>query len=131
MTYYLISLVLSAALAFVFIGAGRNKLTKSMDDLAAAGLGWVKSTTPAVVRLIAVLELLGAAGVILAPAAAKFAGLTWALGFGVAAAAGLALTMVVAIILHVSRKEIKYTWKMNIGLLVIAVADALVIAQIS
>jgi hypothetical protein len=55
---------------------------------------------------------------------------TWATGLGVAAAAGLALTMVVALILHIVRKEIKYTWKMNIGLLVLATADAVVIALI-
>jgi hypothetical protein len=36
--------------------------------------------------------------------------------------------MVVALILHIVRKEIKYTWKMNIGLLVLATADAIVIA---
>lgn len=131
MFYYIASLVLSAALAFVFQGAGRAKLTKSMDDLAAAGLGWVKDTSPAVVRLIGLLEILGAIGVLLAPAAFYFAKLSWALGFGVAAAAGLALTMVVAIVLHVVRKEFKYTWKMNLGLLAFAIADAIVIAQIS
>ena len=131
MFYYLVSLVLSAALAFVFIGAGRNKLTKSMDDLAAAGLGWVKDTSSTVVRLIGVLELLGAAGILLAPAAYKLLGWAFTLGLGVAAATGLALTMVVAGILHTVRKEIKYTWKMNLGLLLLAIADAVVIAQIA
>ena len=42
-----------------------------------------------------------------------------------------ALTMVVAGILHTVRKEIKYTWKMNLGLLLLAIADAVVIAQIA
>ena len=131
MLYYFLSLALSAALAFVFLTAGRTKLTKSMDALAAAGLGWVKDTSPAIVRLIAVLEILGAAGVLLAPAAVQFLNWDWALGFGVAAAAGLALTMVVGGIMHIVRKELKHTWKIILGLLVISIVDALLIAQIS
>lgn len=125
---YYVSLVLGALLAFVFVGAAINKLTKTMDQLEAAGLGWVKQTSVGVVRLIGLLELLGAIGVIAGPTAGFLLGWTWATGLGVAAAAGLALTMVVALILHIVRKEIKYTWKMNIGLLVLATADAIVIA---
>jgi len=69
------------------------------------------------VRVIAWLELLGAVGVILAPLAAIFLpGFEWALVWGIAAAAGLALTMVVAFIMHVVRGEAKYTWKNNLGL---------------
>jgi hypothetical protein len=124
------SLVLGALLAFVFVGASRNKITKSMDDLAAAGLGWVKQTTPAVVRLIGVLELLGAIGVIAGPVAGQLFGWAWATALGLAAAAGLTLTMVVAAILHIVRGEFKYTWKMNIGLIVLAAADVIVIAYI-
>lgn len=127
---YYASLVLGALLAVVFVGAAINKLTKTMDQLEAAGLGWVKQTTVAVVRLIGLLELLGAIGVIAGPTAGFLLQWTWANGLGVAAAAGLALTMVVALILHIVRKEIKYTWKMNIGLLVLATADAIVIALI-
>lgn len=124
------SLVLGALLAFVFVGASRNKITKSMDDLAAAGLGWVKQTTPAVVRLIGVLELLGAIGVIAGPVAGQLFGWAWATALGLAAAAGLTLTMVVAAILHIVRGEFKYTWKMNLGLIVLALADVIVIAYI-
>jgi len=127
---FYLSLVLGALLTFVFFGASRNKMTKSMDDLAAAGLGWVKQTTPAVVRLIGVLELLGAIGVIAGPLAGQVFGWTWATGLGLAAAAGLGLTMVVAAILHIVRGEFKYTWKMNLGLLALAIADVIVIAFI-
>jgi len=125
---YYVSLILGALLAVVFVGAAINKLTKTMDQLEAAGLGWVKQTSVSVVRLIGLLELLGAIGVLAGPTAGFLLQWTWATGLGVAAAAGLALTMMVALILHIVRKEIKYTWKMNIGLLVLATADAIVIA---
>ena len=125
---YYVSLVLGALLAVVFVGAAINKLTKTMDQLEAAGLGWVKQTSVSVVRLIGLLELLGAIGVLAGPTAGYLLQWNWATGLGVAAAAGLALTMVVALILHIVRKEIKYTWKMNLGLLVLATADAIVIA---
>jgi hypothetical protein len=127
---YYLSLFLGALLAVVFIGAGTNKITKTMDQLEASGLGWVKQTSASVVRLIGALELLGAIGVLAGPAAGQLLQWNWATGLGLAAAAGLALTMVVALILHFVRKEIKYTWKMNIGLLVLATADAIVIAYI-
>ena len=122
------SLVLGALLAFVFFGASKNKLTKSMDELAAAGLGWVKQTTSGVVRTIGLLELLGAIGVVAGPLAGLVFSWAWATALGLAAAAGLGLTMVVAAILHIVRGEFKYTWKMNIGLIVIAFGDVVVLA---
>jgi uncharacterized membrane protein YphA (DoxX/SURF4 family) len=124
------SLVLGALLAFVFIGASRSKITKSLDDLAAAGQGWVKQTTLPVVRLVGVLELLGGIGVVAGPLAGVLLGWTWATALGLAAAAGLGLTMTVAAIMHIARGEFKYTWKMNLGLVALAVADVVVIAFI-
>ncbi len=127
---FYVSLVLGALLAFVFFGASKNKLTKSMDDLAAAGLAWVKQISSSLVRLIGLLELLGAIGVVAGPLAGQLFGWAWATALGLAAAAGLALTMIVAAIMHIVRGEFKYTWKMNIGLIVLAVADVIVIAFI-
>ncbi len=127
---YYASLVLGALLAFVFTYSAFTKLTKTMDQLEAAGQGWVKQTSASVVRLVGLLELLGAIGVLAGPAAGQFLNWTWATGLGLAAAAGLALTMVVALILHIVRGEFKYTWKMNIGLIALAVADVVVIAFI-
>ena len=131
MFYYIASLALSLFVAFIFWGASKNKLTKSMDDLAAAGLGWVKDTSASVVRFIGVLELAGAAGVLLAPFAYFVLGFDWAKGLGVAAAAGLGLTMIVAAIMHTLRKEIKYTWKLNFGFAALAIVDAVLIALIT
>jgi hypothetical protein len=48
----------------------------------------------------------------------------------VAAAAGLALTMVGAIILHAKRGEGKYTFKMNMKLLLVSLAAALLWAYL-
>jgi riboflavin transporter FmnP len=74
------------------------------------------------VKLIAWLEILGAIGVVLAPIGAYLTGFEWSKFVGVAAGAGLSLTMVVAFIMHVARGEAKYTWKMNLGLFASALA---------
>lgn len=96
--------------------AGLWKLTSPIETLAAAGLAWTKEIPSFLVRLIALLEVLGVAGIILAPAADQFLGFAWAAIWGVLAAAGLALTMVVAAIMHIVRGEFKYTWKANLSL---------------
>jgi hypothetical protein len=109
--------------AFAFYKAGKFKAFSTRETLLGAGFGWVEKTPLGAVRLIAWLELLGAAGVVLAPIG-YFAGFEWAIWFAVAAAAGLALTMVFAIILHAQRGETKYTLKMNLQLLLIAALAA-------
>lgn len=96
--------------------AGLWKLTSPIESLATAGLAWVKEIPAFVVRLIALLEIAGVVGIILAPAADQFLGFTWAAIWGVLAAAGLALTMVAAAIMHIVRGEFKYTWKSNLSL---------------
>jgi hypothetical protein len=100
--------------------AGLWKLTSPIDSLAAAGLAWVKEIPAGLVRLIAILEILGVAGIILAPAADQFLGFKWAAIWGVLAAAGLALTMLVAAVMHIVRGEFKYTWKNNVSLFAFA-----------
>jgi hypothetical protein len=102
--------------AWGFYKAGSFKAKTPIDKLIEAGFGWVKGTPAGAVRLLAWLEILGAIGVVVAPAAVLL-GLAWAKWFAVAAAAGLALVQVSAIILHQVRGESKYTLKMNLGLL--------------
>jgi 4-hydroxybenzoate polyprenyltransferase len=115
--------------AFAFFKAGKFKAFSTKETLLGAGFGWVEKTPFAVVRLIAWLELLGATGLVLAPIG-YFLGFGWAIWFAVAAGAGLALTMVGAIILHAKRGEAKYTLKMNMNLLLVSLAAALLWAYL-
>lgn len=119
------ALAVSSFAAFSFWKAGYFKATSSRETLIGAGFGWVEPLPTGVVRLIAWLELLGAIGIVLAPLAAFFVpGFGWAVTFGVAAGVGLALTMVVAAIVHIVRGEFKYTWKMNLSLLAVSIVAA-------
>jgi hypothetical protein len=131
MEFLIMALAAAASLftAFAFFKAGKFKATSSKETLLGAGFGWVEKTPFGVVRLIAWLELLGAAGLVLAPIG-YFLGFTWALWFAVAAGIGLALTMVGAIILHAKRGEGKYTLKMNMNLLLVSLAAALLWAYL-
>jgi hypothetical protein len=119
---------LTIFLAGVFLKAGRFKLTAPIDTLVGAGMAWAAQIPAGLVRLIAALELLGAAGIILAPIASEFLGFGWAQPWGVAAAAGLALTMIVGAIMHIARGEFKYTWKINSAIIVASVALTVLLA---
>ena len=117
--------------ALTFWKAGNFKLKGNKEAFAAAGFGWAEKTPIGVIRVIGFLEVLGAIGVVLAPAAALIPGLEFAQYLAVAAGLGLALTMVGAMVVHQSRGESKYTFKMNFKLfwpaVVAAVAYALVV----
>ena len=119
---------LTIFLAGVFLKAGRFKLTAPIETLVGAGMAWAAQIPAGLVRLIAALELLGAAGIILAPIASEFLGFGWAQPWGVAAAAGLALTMIVGAVMHIVRGEFKYTWKINIAIIVASVALTVLLA---
>jgi hypothetical protein len=113
----------SAFTAFAFFKAGKFKATSSKEALLQAGFGWIEKIPFGVVRLIAWLEILGAIGVVVAPIG-YLLGYTWAIWFAIAAAVGLALTMVGAIWVHAARGETKYTLKMNLNLLVASLVTA-------
>ena len=119
---------LTAFLALTYLKAGRFKLTAPIQTLVEAGMGWTAKAGKGTVRVIALLELLGAAGIVLAPIASEFLGLAWAQVWGVAAAAGLVAVMVVAIIMHAARGETKYTWKINLYLLLASIALTILLA---
>ncbi|MFM6963055.1 MAG: DoxX family protein [Micrococcales bacterium] len=128
-------IALGIFVARTFWKAGNFKLKGTKEQFAAAQFGWAEKTPMGVIRLIGTVEVLGAVGAVVAPIVALIPGLAWAQAFGVAATAGLALTMVGAMIVHQSRGESKYTFKMNALLLLpaaaAAVLDAVVVLPLS
>lgn len=125
---------LTVFVAQVFFKAGKFKLTAPIETLVGAGMTWAKQIPKGLVRLIALLEVVGAIGVVVAQAGyevgviANIPAFFFAQYFAVAAAAGLALTMAVALVMHIVRKEIKYTWKINVAVTLAASALAVVLA---
>lgn len=90
--------VVQVVLALVFLLAGFMKTSQPIDKLAK-NMGFVNDFPAWSVRVIGILEILGAIGLILPPLV-KIAPVLAPI-----AAIGLALTMVGAIIVHVQRKE--------------------------
>lgn len=90
--------VLQAVLAALFAMAGAMKVSQPTDKLAER-LPWVADFSTATVRFIGAVELAGALGLIL-PAATGIAPILTPI-----AATGLAVTMILAALTHVRRKE--------------------------
>jgi hypothetical protein len=108
--------IIAALLAVFYAYAGGKKAVQSQEQLQPM-MGWVDRVPMPLVRLIGVLELLGAAGLILPPLTAIA---PW---LAIAAAIGLALIQVGGIAVHVSRGEARVIG-LNIALLAAAVAAA-------
>jgi hypothetical protein len=126
------ALAVSGYAAFSFFKAGRFKATASKETMLGAGFGWIEKISLSWVRVIAWLEILGAAGLVIAPVLAYvLPGFGFAQWIGVAAALGLALTMVGAAWVHIARKEFAYTWKMNLTLFAVAVVAGVLQALVS
>jgi uncharacterized membrane protein YphA (DoxX/SURF4 family) len=109
--------IIAIVLAVAFAGSGLMKLVVPKDKLVNAGQGWAQDYSPANIRLIGLVEILGAVGLVL-PAAVHIAPILVPL-----AAVGLALVMVGAIVVHARRKE-----PMNIAVNVVLIALALFVA---
>lgn len=90
--------VLAGILAAAFLAAGGMKAVVPREKLAP-NMGWVEDFSPDVVRMIGTVEVLGAIGLIL-PALTGVASVLTPV-----AAAGIAVTMIGAIIVHVRRGE--------------------------
>ncbi|MFM1984116.1 MAG: hypothetical protein RL723_551 [Actinomycetota bacterium] len=118
------AVLVSAFNARGFYKAGSFKSKANKETLIGAGMGWVEKTPMGLIRLIAWLEILGAIGSVVAPIGSYLTGFTWSQVIGVLAAAGLALTMLVAFIMHAARGEAKYTWKANLGMFAFSVIAA-------
>jgi uncharacterized membrane protein YphA (DoxX/SURF4 family) len=109
--------IIAIFLAVAFAGSGLMKLVVPKDKLVTAGQGWAQDFSPTNIRLIGLVEILGAVGLVL-PAAVHIAPILVPL-----AAVGLALVMVGAIVVHARRKE-----PMNIAVNVVLIALAVVVA---
>jgi uncharacterized membrane protein YphA (DoxX/SURF4 family) len=90
--------VLQILLALVFLGAGSQKVLRPKDALRER-MSFVEDFSQPMVRFIGTMEILGALGLIL-PAATGIAPILTPL-----AAAGLFVTMVGAVVVHIRRKE--------------------------
>jgi hypothetical protein len=109
--------VLQIVLALAFAGAAVLKLTRSREQLTSSGLPWVEDFSDRTVKLIGVVELLAAVGLIL-PAWTGIAPVLTPL-----AATGLAVVMVLATVVHGRRREYQGV-VVNIVLLALAVLVA-------
>jgi uncharacterized membrane protein YphA (DoxX/SURF4 family) len=90
--------VLQIVLAALFATAGLVKLTRSHEQLRKS-LPWVEDFAPDTVRFIGLVELLGAAGLVLPAATGIAPALT------PVAATGLAVVMLLAALTHRRRHE--------------------------
>ena len=109
--------IIAIVLAVAFAGSGLMKLVVPKDKLVKAGQGWAQDYSPTNIRLIGLVEILGAVGLVL-PAAVHIAPILVPL-----AAVGLTLVMVGAIVVHARRKE-----PMNIAVNMVLIALALFVA---
>ena len=104
--------VVQVVLAVAFLGAGFLKATKPKDVLVER-MAWVQDFSATTVKMIGVVEVLGAIGLVL----------PWATGIAPVltplAALGLAITMALAAVVHVRRKEMQVI-PVNIVLMALA-----------
>jgi uncharacterized membrane protein len=109
--------IVSGVLAAAYLAAGLMKALRPKESLQA-NLAWVEDFSPATVRLIGILEILGAIGLIL----------PWVTGVAriltPLAAVGLAVIQILAIPVHLRRKEPR-ALAANIPLLLAAVFVAI------
>lgn len=104
--------IVAAILAFFYLYSGGSKVVRSKEQLQPM-MGWVERTPAGVVKLIGLLEVLGAIGIILPPLT------DIAPWLAIVAAAGLVAVQVGGIIVHLSRGERKIIG-LNVGALVLA-----------
>jgi uncharacterized membrane protein YphA (DoxX/SURF4 family) len=109
--------IAAIVLAALFLSSGVMKLLRTKDQLAGAGQGWVEPFAPATIKLIGLVEVIGAAGVIL-PRALDIAPVLTPL-----AALGLVVVMLGAAVTHGRRREFP-----NVAFNIVLAALALVLA---
>lgn len=91
--------IVAALLAAAFLASGAMKLLQSKEKLAGFGLAWTEDFSARTIKVIGVLEVLAAIGLIIPPV------LGIASVLAPVAAVGLVLLMLGAALTHVRRKE--------------------------
>lgn len=91
--------VVAIVLAIGFASAGAMKVLQPREKLAEAGMGWVTDFSSGTVKLIGLLEILGALGLILPAVLGALPVLV------PIAAVGLIVVMVGAAVVHARRRE--------------------------
>ena len=109
--------IVAGILAFVYLLVGGTKIVRSRAQLDESGMHWVRGANPAVVKLVGLIEILGAIGLILPPL------MNTAVLLAPLAAIGLVLVQAVAIGVHMQMKDAK-SLPINIALLLLAFATA-------
>lgn len=109
--------ITASVLALAFVASGATKLIQPREKVIAGGFLWAENFSQAQIKLIGTAEVLGAVGLIVPPA------------FGILsvlsppAAAGLALLMAGAVIVHLRRGETdKVGAPMTLAVLTVALA---------
>lgn len=113
--------ILSILLAGTFVSAGLAKLATPREKLLAnPRMGWAADFSDRAVKIIGTLEVLGAIGVIV----------PWVTGIAPVltpiAALGLGVVMVGALVTHNRRGELKQAAPINLSILVLALAVAII-----
>lgn len=91
--------IVNVLLALAFLVSGGVKAIRSRETLLDAGMGWVEDYSATALRTIGVLEVIGAAGLVL-PLATDIGPILAPL-----AAVGLTVMMAAAIRVHIRRGE--------------------------
>jgi uncharacterized membrane protein YphA (DoxX/SURF4 family) len=108
----------ASVLAALFLASGAMKLSQPKQKLLASpNMGWAEDFSPGVIKMIGVMEVLAAVGLVV-PAAFDIVPLLVPL-----AAVGLVLLMVGAAMTHARRKE-SQPIMINVVLIVLAVVVA-------
>jgi hypothetical protein len=109
--------ILAGFLAAIFLGTGVLKLTRTREEIVAAGLAWAEDYTVPSLRALGWAEVLGAVGLVLPP----FAGL--GILVPITACFLTALTLG-ALVVHVRRREILPDALRTLALIAMCVALA-------
>ncbi|WP_425863172.1 DoxX family protein [Arthrobacter sp. TWP1-1] len=91
--------IIAGLLAVAFLAAGAMKLTSTKEKLAASGMGWTENYSANFIKVIGLVEILAAVGLIL-PGLLSTATILVPL-----AALGLVIVMAGAIVVHAKRHE--------------------------